>query len=105
MDVVIIKNLEILDLVSLFEDAYGTSHAVIEERLNRKGHERLSQGEEIVAKTTVEERKKEDDSIGTDAEIEDDMERGSIVSPTEKPKGRRPTLLSPKSKKIVVKKA
>ena len=31
--VVIIKNKEILELVSLFEDAYGTSHHVLEERM------------------------------------------------------------------------
>jgi len=32
-EVVIIKNRETLDLVSLFEDAYGASHQLLERRL------------------------------------------------------------------------
>jgi hypothetical protein len=41
-DIVIIKNKEILDLVSLFEDTYGTAHSIIEQKIQERGGERLS---------------------------------------------------------------
>jgi len=41
-EVVIIKNREILDLVSLFEDAYGVSHTLLDNRMQLKGDERLT---------------------------------------------------------------
>ena len=41
-DLVIIKNQEILDLVSLFEDTYGTAHSIIEQKIQELGGERLS---------------------------------------------------------------
>jgi guanylate kinase len=37
----IIKNAEILELVSLFEDAYGAPHSKLEEKLQERGGERL----------------------------------------------------------------
>ena len=44
-EVVIIKNREVLDLVSLFEDAYGTSHSVLDNRMHQKGDQRLADDE------------------------------------------------------------
>ncbi len=41
-DIVIIKNQEILDLVGLFEDTYGTAHSIIEQKIQERGGERLS---------------------------------------------------------------
>ena len=39
----IIKNQEILELVSLFEDAYGAAHSKLEEKIYEKGGERLNE--------------------------------------------------------------
>jgi hypothetical protein len=39
---VIIKSKEILDLISLFEDAYGSSHSLLETKIQEKGDVRLA---------------------------------------------------------------